>query len=173
MKKMRTVLALLMLAGFSQAALSATLTWGNKPVGSTVTLDQGSVISASFGFGPSLVGDIFSHSYSFKSTSIATVLLRMIELPHENIDVTKITYDGIAMTFDSFNQRWFGNGANSLEHTIQIMGSVDRAGTAYLLTADSSVSNVPVPAAIWLFGSAFAGLIGVSKRKMGAKTQTV
>lgn len=173
MKKMSIVLALLMLTGFTQAVFSATLTWGATPVGTTVTLDKGSVISASFGFGPSLIGDIFSHSYSFKSSSLASVLVRMIELPQENVDITKITYDGIAMSFDTVNQRWFGSGLNILDHSIQIMGSVDRAGSAYLLTAENSISNVPVPAAIWLFGSAFAGLIGVSKRKIVAKTQAV
>ena len=40
------------------------------------------------------------------------------------------------------------------------------SGTYQLTVNDiDSVSNVPVPAAVWLFGSALMGLVGVSRRK--------
>ena len=41
-------------------------------------------------------------------------------------------------------------------------GFVDNAGSAFHLV---STSAVPVPAAVWLFGSGLIGLIGVARRK--------
>jgi hypothetical protein len=38
----------------------------------------------------------------------------------------------------------------------------------YLLNVTLSPSPVPVPAALWLFGTALIGLIGVSRRKIQA-----
>jgi hypothetical protein len=39
-------------------------------------------------------------------------------------------------------------------------------------SVDISVNSVPIPAAIWLFGSALAGLIAFSTRKSGSKALT-
>jgi hypothetical protein len=36
---------------------------------------------------------------------------------------------------------------------------------AYGFTIDTTVAAVPVPGAVWLFGSALAGLIGYGRRK--------
>ena len=173
MKKMSVFLAVLMMVGFTGTVSAASLAWSTPlPVGSTVTLDDGGpTISASFGFGASLVGAPFSHVYNFTSSSAGSILAIMNELPHENIDVFNITFDGVAMGFDAANQRWFGLGANTQEHTIMLNGVTDLAGSAYQLTA-LSVSNAPIPAAIWLFGSAFAGLIGVANGKKGKKILT-
>jgi hypothetical protein len=51
-----------------------------------------------------------------------------------------------------------------------ILGGYDgtTAGGNLLYTATITASPVPVPGAIWLFGSAMAGLLGVSKRKRAA-----
>lgn len=55
-----------------------------------------------------------------------------------------------------FQLHIFGNANNpqGLSGTYQL--TVNEVG---------SVSNVPVPAAVWLFGSALMGLVGVSRRK--------
>lgn len=42
------------------------------------------------------------------------------------------------------------------------------AGNNFKLDVSGSVSAVPVPGAVWLFGSAMAGLLGVSRRKRAA-----
>jgi hypothetical protein len=172
MKKANIVLALLTIVGFAQGAYSATLNWGSSPVGTIITLDKGIVISASFGFGHSLVVDIFSHSYGFKASDTNPVFLRMIELPHEKIDIKQVIYDGMPISFNKANQRWFGDGENILNHVIQLFGSVDRASNAYLLTTET-ISNAPSPASIWLFGPAFLGLLGISMRKRGTKTHAM
>ena len=41
---------------------------------------------------------------------------------------------------------------------------------SWLLVSDEQVSQVPVPAAIWLMGSALLGLTGISKRKKITRT---
>jgi len=41
-------------------------------------------------------------------------------------------------------------------------------GTPYLLNLTGTISAVPVPAAIWLFGSGLVGLMGVARRLKAA-----
>ena len=41
-------------------------------------------------------------------------------------------------------------------------------GVAYSLSLEGTVSAVPVPAAVWLFGSGLLGLVGVARRKKQA-----
>ena len=47
----------------------------------------------------------------------------------------------------------------------------DNAGLVTVSIDNNAVSNVPVPAAVWLFGSGLVGLIGVNRKK--AKLSTV
>ena len=42
---------------------------------------------------------------------------------------------------------------------------VDISGLSYEVIAQTGVAPVPVPAAVWLFGSGLIGLIGVARRK--------
>jgi hypothetical protein len=46
--------------------------------------------------------------------------------------------------------------------------STSNAGAIFLDDASLSVSAVPVPAAVWLFGSGLLGLVGVARRKKAA-----
>ena len=52
------------------------------------------------------------------------------------------------------NPVWYGNG-NSVQLTFQTSGGV--------LAVD--VQPIPVPAAVWLFGSGLIGLVGIARRK--------
>ena len=181
MKKISVVLALLMMMGFAGVASSANLSFGAVPLpvsnggspGSFESDTSGNTIAGGFGFGH--VGNVippvsFSHDWNFTSSDAsAPVLASLSELPHEKIDITNITFDGVKMGFDMVNQRWFGNGALSFAHILHVGGTVSASeGTQYILNI-STPSNVPVPAALWLFGSAILGLLGVSNRKKGLK----
>jgi len=53
------------------------------------------------------------------------------------------------------NPLWYGNG-NAVQLTFETSGGV--------LAVD--VSQVPVPAAVWLFGSGLIGLVGVARRRV-------
>ena len=45
---------------------------------------------------------------------------------------------------------------------------VATAGAAYTLSLWGSTAPVPVPAAVWLFGSGLVGVVGLARRKMSA-----
>lgn len=61
-----------------------------------------------------------------------------------------------------------GNGDRySLDYTA-IVPSGGFKGVAYQLHTEGTISAVPVPAALWLFGSGLLGLVGVARRKKSA-----
>lgn len=64
------------------------------------------------------------------------------------------------------------NGALLLSGNLQLTGlwaSLLGANTSAVVgTINLTPSAVPVPAAAWLFGSALAGLLGLSRRKSAA-----
>lgn len=170
MKKISIVFALLMVMGFTGVSSAATLTWGltpttNTAIGQSVTetLDNNATISADYGFGLFTGG--FSHLYNFTADTATPVIANLIELFNENIIISGITLDNVAMTFDSLTQRWTGLGTSGVSHVISLSGTVLAVGQQYLV----SVSSVPVPAAIWLFGSAIGGLVSISRRKIALK----
>jgi len=76
------------------------------------------------------------------------------------------TYSGPAHpSFDDF----FANYSNSSGNLTQFKGSLASAAamdTAFAITSGSfSASAVPVPAAVWLFGSGLLGLVSIARRK--------
>jgi hypothetical protein len=152
--KMKSILAFLMLAGVTLGAGSATLALENIPAGTILTL-------ASSGFIHSIGGDILTQSFSFKPNSRRPLVsVRVREVSYENISVKNIIYDGGTLPFELDKKRWSGSGTSTQDHNIKITGSVNSEGTA-----SERINNVSTPAAIWLFGSAFMGLVGISIRK--------
>lgn len=47
---------------------------------------------------------------------------------------------------------------------------LNNGGGSYELTLWGSTAPVPVPAAVWLFGSGLAGVVGLARRKMSSAT---
>ncbi len=47
-------------------------------------------------------------------------------------------------------------------HSVELVGY---AGTMGAIPVSLNISAVPVPAAVWLFGSGLLGLVGVARRK--------
>lgn len=69
------------------------------------------------------------------------------------------------------NMNTFGLKFDPLEHYYAFVagGALASFGNQVPLTLtvnDASISAVPIPAAVWLFGSGIVGLIGASRRKM-------
>ncbi len=69
--------------------------------------------------------------------------------------VTYTSIDGIA-----------GNPANP--DGVRGFGMIDGAFPGFNANFDFTVATVPVPAAVWLFGSGLLGLVGVARRKKAA-----
>jgi len=168
-EKFSIVCALVMLTSFAGAAVSATTSFnlGETPLGSSITDNSGSTISAQFGFGDDQTFT-FTHDYNFTSSDASSIFFAQVnQLPADGINFTSILFDGVSMNFNALTNIWFGNGTSTLAHNIQLIGSQVVEGAQYSLTANASAapSAVPVPAAIWLFGSALAGLMSVTTRK--------
>jgi hypothetical protein len=175
MKKISAVLTLLMMMGFAGAASSATLMFTTPQAGSTVTDDTGSAIAAQFGFGHANIN--FTHTYTFSTDNASDLVSGELNiLPRHGalgIDIASITLDGLAWSEDALERVWFGNGlANTVAHSLTIVGKTlipEGAQYQLFLTASDNIPGVPVPAAIWLFGSGIAGLLGFTSRKSASK----
>jgi hypothetical protein len=177
MKKISVVFALFIMAGFTGGASASILSWDVLPSDAVTTLDNQETISASYGFG--LNEGVFSHNYVFSGEGDTHAETWVSGLLNENINFSNLFIDGNAMTFDVANQRWFGSSDLSFAHLLHIEGNVSGIGQQYLVmvgnpNSDDSppVGAVPVPAAIWLFGSALMGLMGVTSRITGSKALT-
>jgi len=81
-------------------------------------------------------------------------------------------FGGHAMNHYWGNTSWFGNSEHAFDHGFlegknhswgSVHGHGDRCETI------PPVAAVPVPAAIWLFGSALMGLVGLLSRNRGSK----
>jgi hypothetical protein len=167
MKKISVVFALLLMMGFASGVTAASLNWDSVPAGA-LTTSPNTRISAAYEFG-NFTG-AFTHTWNY--SSLGTIpfhsVAHLIELFDEHIFISSIILDGNAMEWDDPNSRWFGSSAVSLNHILQLSGTVNAQGQGYLLSA----AEAPIPAAIWLFGSALAGLLGISTRKTGTKALT-
>ena len=61
------------------------------------------------------------------------------------------------------------NDTYSLDYATNVPAdSSDFPGVAYKIHLEGSVGAVPVPAAVWLFGSGLLGLVGIARRKKAA-----
>lgn len=67
----------------------------------------------------------------------------------------------------AFNQRMgaFNNSAYNITSYHIMDGTPSDLDYVYIHTGTYLVSSVPVPAAVWLFGSGLLGLVGVARRK--------
>jgi len=70
----------------------------------------------------------------------------------------------------SFSWDGTNGGAYTITYTAHVpVGDPSNfGGVQYDLTLTGTVSTVPVPAAVWLFGSGLMGLVGVSRRRKSA-----
>jgi hypothetical protein len=165
--KQLTLMLVFLVIGFSGLASAATLSWKDIQPKSTITDDDGPVLAIQYGFGNSTAP--FSHSYSFLTDDPSTSSsVYMNELLDEFITISSITLDGIAMTFDNATQRWFGTSVpGASEHFIKLSGDTSLRAQQYQIYVDSTngIGEIPIPGAVWLFGSALFGLIGLGRKK--------
>jgi hypothetical protein len=121
------------------------------------------------------VGSLGSLNLRFAGATLYatdSILLTDTTLPH-TLTATGVVVEGQSYVIDA--NIW---GSTQLHKTSETYGLFDIGNTAYLsiemdpavsFTSESgvflSVSQVPIPAAAWLFGSALVGLVGVGRRK--------
>jgi hypothetical protein len=138
------------------------------PTSDIVALNQGGTVTINF------------------SQTVQDPLIGLVSWNNNTVDF------GAPIQFDSFGPGFWGNGtpilnsagtgffgSGELHGVIRIPGSYDsimftHAGEfwhGFTVGASGLASPVPIPAAVWLFGSGLAGLMGMEKirRKIAAK----
>jgi hypothetical protein len=194
MKKIKLIAAVLALLPLSQAAYSATVANGNFSSGmaswtaqGNVNVNAGYAVLTSAGSGVSTgsfggtngsilsqainasAGDVISFNYNFVGGDY---------LPYNDFslvvgDATNLLADIVGVgAYGTTGWRTFTFTA--LSNFTNLMFLVSNSGdTGYdsslwvdNVTVSGSPSNVPVPAAVWLFGSGIAGLMGMRRKKM-------
>ncbi len=156
-----------MVIGLVLAAMSAQQAYA-------ATTDLG-MVTDNATFGNKGVNRTFSDTYTFSVPADSTTAVSITNA--FVFDVGKIVnfvakLDGNALTLDQDTDRnvlrgLFNNLAANVVHSLIITGADVGPGTSSYGGSIQIVNNsaVPVPAAIWLFGSALMGLTGLRRRQ--------
>jgi hypothetical protein len=160
------IIPMLSFAAMSSSAFAAPVTWTLYDA----FFDGGGSATGQFTYDASLnvYSDVqitttpweaggFPSAASFDDSTI-------IDSSYENLLLENgVVYEEINMFFGQ------GEGLTDAGGTVSLFIRSTIVGTATLRRATagyvSTVSAVPVPAAVWLFGSGLVGLIGVARRK--------
>jgi hypothetical protein len=119
-------------------------------------------------FGDPVLGDqldLFSLGSLTSSSDSPLGTINVFELSFDNpSDIDALQANAFTLATLSFNT--LASGTSSLALTINVLGDANGDPlTASTISSSITVSAVPVPAAVWLFGSGLLGLIGVARRK--------
>ena len=80
---------------------------------------------------------------------------------------TSLGITSSSRSLDTFSTGLWVFQAGTYEITGVVLSSTNSAGTG-IIRLDSGVPAVPIPAAVWLFGTGLIGLIGLARRKTNA-----
>jgi hypothetical protein len=163
MKKLLVVMGLAM-AAFSFQASAATLNWSNiSGVVNPVVVDT--TPSSLFGSENFLANNFnVNANWEFILSSLSRVLINVSSLKVNPTWLKHVELDGNALTQlgGPTNGAWlFDSVLGAGSHTIHLDGKTNGRNSGYQL----NVAQTPIPAAVWLFGSALMGLMGISRRK--------
>lgn len=145
--KIISVFFALMMMGFGSSATASRLTSDTEQVGSHLSDVDSYTVTAFIGSGHSHVNEMFSHSHNFR-------------------------FDDPVMNHNRADYGWPGNSGHAFDHSF-LEGENHSWGSAHehgdRCDNIPPVAAVPVPAAIWLFGSALMGMVGLISRNRGSK----
>lgn len=170
MKKYFIALLLSMSLMAMQTASAATLTLANLSAGSVTASTGTAVAGQASGAAASFLG--FPLPFSVSSWTLDVSSATNVSFNLSGV---------LPFSTGLFNNSTF-TAPSALSFTGSTASALLSAGTYYLAvfsgfgnvgvpydlnitSTDVSVGNVPVPAAVWLFGSALMGLIGAGRRK--------
>jgi hypothetical protein len=139
--------------------------------GYTVDLSELFIGTRSSATGPGTVGLFYS------GNGFSTALTTFNQAPGANFVNTLFNFSGLTGLTGSVNFRVMqvgtaaanGGATNTTSGTFRIadyfVGGIETSNLKLTGSVNSVVAPIPVPAAVWLFGSALAGVAGVSRRK--------
>jgi len=181
MKKITLVSIFSVLVMFAfNASAAVTLSWVSKNINSpflippTATVVDPLHLTGHVSFNdktnqPYIDTWVFNVADGPVANSTATVL----EFFDADMTIKSILLDGINLTQNVISplSLWFINGPLSNgDHTLKLnFASVDNASGQY----DVKINATPIPAAVWLFGSALLGVGGLSSRRKSLPAETL
>ncbi len=162
MKKVLVIFGLLM-AAFSFQTSAATLSW----VGNSGTVSPQTSGSSPF----SLFGEdgginknsLINADWTFNLSSASTVFINISSLKVKPTWLSNVTLNGnvIPQNVAADVGSWLFQGFLAAgDHTIHLGGIANGNNSGYQMNVQT-----PIPAAVWLFGSALMGMMGISRRK--------
>lgn len=167
MKKTMLFFAALLLS-FNASAASLSLVGAGTNAG-TVGIASGEVVTASWstnGFGGATVNDSYTASSDVATTGTLSLTFNPL-IPSTSVSI----FDGITTTMldvvrvgslGIVEYSWMLEAAT--DYVISVMIGRGAAGSNYDLRLDSGISEVPVPAALWLFAPALLGFLGLRRK---------
>lgn len=165
MKKFNLLIAILLMC-FSGLLSAATINMSaiqEDGLGSTVHNDGTEDVQ-----GVMTVSGEFDVKWLINVNPDTNVLAVSVENPNSAFRVDEVSLIGGSvskiLTNNGGGNEWIISAllVNGVDYTLRIVGELLVSGEK---TLTSNVSAVPVPAAVWLFGSALMGLVGISRRK--------
>ncbi|MCB2425883.1 hypothetical protein [Methylophaga pinxianii] len=161
-----------MLFSLNASAASLNLVGAGTNKGSVVT-GSGDVVTASWssnGTGGATISDSFTASSDVATAGTLSLTFNPL-IPSTSVSI----FDGIKTTvldvvrigsLGVVEYSWILEAAT--DYVISVMIGRGAAGSNYDLRLDSGVSEVPVPAALWLFAPALLGFFGLRRKAKNA-----
>jgi len=158
--------ALLFSLNASSASLSLVGAGSNS---GTVTGSSGEVVTANWsggGNGGATINDSFTVSSDAATTGTLSMTFNPL-IPKTSVSI----FDGFTTTaldvvrvgaLGVLQYSWMLEAAT--DYVISVMIGRGAAGSNYDLRIDSGISEVPVPAALWLFAPALLGFLGLRRK---------
>jgi hypothetical protein len=161
-----------MLFSLNASAASLTLVGAGTNAGSVGT-GSGEVVTAAWsanGIGGATISDSFTANSDVATTGTLSLTFNPL-IPRTSVSI----FDGIKTTvldvvrigsLGVVEYSWMLEAAT--DYVISVMIGRGAAGSNYDLRLDSGVSEVPVPAALWLFAPALLGFFGLRRKAQNA-----
>ena len=128
----------------------------------TQTIEPGN-LTAAFLAGPVNAGESFVEADILVLAPLAPGLGYQLNLAGTDLAVGSVTGFDIQIGGFSFTDTPIILEAGS--YAISYLGVASLDNSLISFTVNATINEVPVPAAVWLFGSALMGLVGASRRK--------
>lgn len=159
---------------FTDASYTMTDSGGNL-LDTTSQIDAGSYVLSTFESGIiTIKTDIAQHTYAADTVLLsatftsATGYFGNVSSADNTFDATGVTFSGIALNGLTATNEQFAFSSTNIDPLSAIQAPADMEAWTSTTSFTSSATLVPVPAAVWLFGSGLLGLVGMARRKKAA-----
>ena len=165
MKKL-FLITVLLFSIMSSHTYAATLSWVKTPGRADTTGSTPTELTGTYSTGWSGTR-LFQGRWVFNVASASSSLVDTIIKVSEQVDSIfdiKVTIDNVLLTFDNAGNWFFDGPLSTGKHVLLLSGSYS-APKNTKGNFDIDISAVPIPAALWLFGSVLFGFMGFRNNK--------